>query len=137
MTTDEDGNEVRKDGTNAVWEAVNQKPLVIPSPKYGQPVVMRPDGYDWRSGPAGVESKNLGHFTEGDLTLSTYRWAAGGRVALGAERTSIVWLAQGSVSLDGRTLGPRTLVFSDYGEEHELVGEEPGAATVIGLPVAE
>ncbi len=42
-----DGQEVRKDGTNAVWEAVNGKPLVIPSPKYQQPILMRPEGFEW------------------------------------------------------------------------------------------
>jgi hypothetical protein len=133
-TTDENGDEVRKDGTNAVWEAVNNKPLVIPSPKYSQPILMHPGAFEWRTGPDGAEFKDLGHFTDSDLNFSAWRWQQGGRFTLGAERTSIVWIASGSVSLDGRKRGARTILFSDLGETHELTGVEPGEATVVGLP---
>jgi hypothetical protein len=134
VTTDESGNEVRKDGTNAVWEKVNQKPLVIPSPKYSQPIVMHPGAYDWWPEAVGVESKDLGHFTEGDLTISPRRWEQGGSFTLGADRTSILWVASGSVSIDDRKLGARTILFSEIGETHQIVGVEPGEATVVGLP---
>jgi hypothetical protein len=133
-TTDDKGQEIRKDATNAVWEEVNHKPLVIPEPKYSQPIVMRPGAYGWRTDVDGTEYKDLGHFTEGDLTVSTRRWSAGDAFTVGAERTSIVWIASGSVLLEGRKLGAHTIVFSDFGETHELVGSGAGEATVLGLP---
>jgi hypothetical protein len=37
--------------------------------------------------------------------------------------------------LDGRLLGAKTILFSDFGETHELYGLEAGEATCIGLPV--
>lgn len=136
VTTDAAGNQVRTDGTNAVWEAVNNKPLVIPRPKYATPVLMCPGGYDWRPSPGSdAEVKDLGHFTEGDLNIGVYRWRDGGTLALGAERTSIVWIASGSVRLNGRPLGAGTILFSDLGEVHELVGVEPGEATVLHMPL--
>jgi hypothetical protein len=135
VTTDEAGNELRTDGTNAVWEAVNKKQLVIPTPKYAQPILMHPGGYQWREGPGDVEVKDLGHFTENDLNISTHRWREGGRLTLGAERTSIVWIASGSVTLAGRALAARTIVFSDLGETHHLIGRSAGEATVMRLPL--
>lgn len=133
-TTDADGREVRKDATNAVWEEVNKKPQVIPEPKYYTPIVMRPGAYDWCTDEDGSQYKDLGHFTDGDLAVSSRRWSSGDSFTVGPERTSIVWIASGSVRLGDRLLGARTLVFSDFGETHELFGETAGEATVIGLP---
>jgi hypothetical protein len=135
ITTDDDGNEISADGTNAVWEEVNGKSLVIPSPKYQQPILMRPEGFAWRPAGAGLLAKDMGHFTEADLNIVAYQWSTGGTVTLTGERTSILWIASGALSLDGRTLGPRTLVFSDFSERHELYGLEPGEATCMHLPL--
>lgn len=136
VTTDDAGNEVRKDGANAVWEEVNQRPLVIPSPKYATPIIMHPAGYEWERAGEASDVKDLGHFTEEDLNVTVHRWDAGGRISLSAERTQIVWVSSGAVELDGRTLGERTLIFSDAGESHELVGVQSGEATVLRMPVS-
>jgi hypothetical protein len=135
VSTGADGQEVRKDGTNAVWEAVNGKPLVIPSPKYRQPILMRPEGFGWRDESSGVEVKDLGHFTDHDLNVVTYRWSETAELQLSAERTQILWIDSGAVSLDGRELGEKTMLFSDFGERHDLRGVRAGEATCIGLPV--
>ena len=142
ITTDEDGQEVTKDGANAVWEWVTGKPRVIPQPKFATPILMHPAGYAWRPGPDGPDSngmdtKDLGHFTEGDLNITTHRWRAGSTLELGPERTFVVWVSAGSITLEGRELGSRTMIFSDHGEAHELVGQEPGEATVLRLPLPE
>jgi hypothetical protein len=135
ISTDDDGREIKKDGTNAVWEAVNGKPLVIPAPKYQQPILMRPEGFDWKPAPGGVIVKDLGHFTDEDLNIVTYRWSDDAMVQLSPERTQILWIASGAMSLDGREFGAQTILFSDLGESHELRGVQPGEATCIGLPV--
>jgi hypothetical protein len=135
VCTDEDGQEVRKDGTNAVWEAVNGKPLVIPSPKYQHPILMRPEGFNWRDESYGVDVKDLGHFTDDDLNVVTYRWSDYAVLQLSAERTQILWIGSGTLTLDGRELSEKTILFSDFGERHELRGVRAGEATCIGLPV--
>jgi hypothetical protein len=136
VCTGDDGQQVRKDGTNAVWEAVNGKPLIIPSPKYQQPILMRPDGFDWQRRSEDLSVKDLGHFTDEDLNIVTYRWSEGALMRLSAERTYIFWIGSGAVSLDGRQLGEKTILFSDFGETHELCGVHAGEATCIGLPVS-
>lgn len=133
---DDDGHQVRKDGTNAVWEAVNGKPLLIPSPKYQQPILMRPEGFEWQPRAEHLSVKDLGHFTDEDLNIVTYRWSEGAVLRLPAERTHIFWIGSGAVSLDGRRLGEQTILFSDFGEAHELCGVHAGEATCIGLPVS-
>jgi hypothetical protein len=127
VTTDESGNEVRKDGANAVFESVYQRPIVIPKPKFETPILMHPDAYVWQPAGENAESKDLGHFTEDDLSVSTHRW----------ERTFIVWVAAGSVEIDGRTVCARAMIFSDAGEKHQLVGVEPGTATILRMPISE
>jgi hypothetical protein len=54
---------------------------------------------------------------------------------LSAERTYILWIGSGAMSLDGQRLGEKTILFSDFGEAHDLYGIESGEATCIGLPV--
>jgi hypothetical protein len=135
VSTGENGQEVRKDGTNAVWEAVNGKPLVTPSPKYQQPILMRPEGFGWRDESSGVDVKDLGHFTDEDLNVVTYRWSENAVLQLSAERTQILWIGSGALSLDGQELGEKTILFSDFGESHQLRGVRAGEATCIGLPV--
>jgi hypothetical protein len=134
--TGEDGQEVRKDGTNAVWEAVNGKPLVIPSPKYQQPILMRPEGFEWQRKSGNLSVKDLGHFTDEDLNIVTYRWSEGAVLRLSAERTYILWIGSGAASLDGSKLGEKAILFSDFGETHDLYGLQAGEATCIGLPIS-
>ena len=136
VSTGEDGQEVRKDGTNAVWEAVNGKPLVIPSPKYQQPILMRPEGFDWQHESAGLSVKDLGHFTDGDVNIVTYRWSEDAVLRLSAERTHILWIGSGALSCDGNRLGEKTILFSDFGEAHDLRSLQSGEAICIGLPVS-
>ncbi|MEV8515202.1 hypothetical protein [Dactylosporangium sp. NPDC051484] len=137
VTTDENGNEVRKDGANAVFEAIYQRPMVIPKPKYATPIIMHSDAYEWQPAGENAEVKDLGHFTEGDIGVTTHQWEAGGTIDLTPERTFIVWVSSGSVEIDGRTVGARTLIFSDATETHQLVGVEAGTATILRMPISQ
>ena len=96
---------------------------------------MRPEGFDWKPTSDGVDVKDLGHFTDDDLNIVAYRWSEDAVLQLSAERTQILWIGSGAVSLDGQRLGEKTILFSDFGETHELHGVEAGEATCIGLPV--
>jgi len=60
-----------QDAYEAIWQAVTGRPLEYPKPQYKTPVVMRPDGFAWRSLDAapGVRRKCLGTFPERGLTL--------------------------------------------------------------------
>ena len=134
ITTDDNGAEVRKDGANAVWEEVNQRQQVIPTPKYATPILMHPAGYDWEPAGEAAQVKDLGHFTEDDINVTVHRWEQGGTIPLTPERTQIVWVADGSVRIGDRTVGARALFFSDAGEAHEVEGVDAGSATILRMP---
>ena len=53
VTVDADGKEHRADGRNAVWETFTKRSLVYPVPQYPQPVIMEPEGFEWRPAGAG------------------------------------------------------------------------------------
>jgi len=91
VTVDAAGNEQRADARNAVWETFNARKLVYPTPRYPQPVIMEPEGFEWRPAGPGVSGKVLGRFTEDDVYVGNYRWdEAGAVLTLGAERTALL-----------------------------------------------
>jgi hypothetical protein len=96
---------------------------------------MRPDGFDWKRVSDRVDVKDLGHLTDTDLNVVTYRWSDDAVLRLSDERTQILWIGSGALDLDGRKLGEQTILFSDFGETHELHGVQAGEATCIRLPV--
>jgi len=137
VTVDADGKEHRADGRNAVWETFMKRKLVYPTPRYPQPVVMKPEGFEWRPLADGVQVKMLGRFTEDDVYIAQYRWDSGGSLELTPERTQLLWISSGKVLLDGQAHPERTVIFADYGET-VLVGSDAGAEAVcFGLPVPE
>ncbi|PBC52059.1 hypothetical protein CJ179_01255 [Rhodococcus sp. ACS1] len=136
-TTDTKGRPVRRDGNMAVWETVTGTPLTIPSPKYGQPIVMKTSGYDWSATESGLAVKDLGHFTDEDVNVQAVKWKPGQEIELGSERTTLVWVASGELSSEGQNLTARSVMFSDFGDTHTLTGVEDGEALLLRLPIVE
>ena len=67
------------DGYQAIWEHVNERPMVYPKPRYPQPIFMDPASYEWVpvEGQPGVAEKLLGVFTERRSESSFFRLDAG------------------------------------------------------------
>ena len=67
------------DGYQAIWEHVNERPMVYPKPRYPQPIFMDPTNYEWVpvAGQRGVSEKLLGVFTERRSEASFFRLDAG------------------------------------------------------------
>jgi hypothetical protein len=136
VTVDAAGNEQRADGRNAVWETFNGRNLVYPTPRYAQPVIMEPAGFEWRPADPGVSGKVMGHFTEDDVYVGNYRWdEAGGVLTLGAERTALLWVVDGKLTAEGASHDRSTVIFSELGETTELAGSAGAQAVVFGLPL--
>ena len=105
ITIDSDGNEHRADGRNAVWESFTKQKMIYPTPRYQQPIVVEPTGFDWRPLGGGIYIKMLGRFTEDDVYLASYRWTVGATLTLTPERTQLLWISSGAVDLNGATYG--------------------------------
>jgi hypothetical protein len=54
------------DGFQAIWEHINQRPMLYPKGRYPTPIMIDPANYAWTSveSTGGVEEKLLGMFTE-------------------------------------------------------------------------
>ena len=138
ITVDADGNEHRADGRNAVWETFNQRKLVYPTPRYPQPVIMEPEGFAWRPIGGGVSVKTLGRFTENDVYVANYVWdKADGVLNLTPERTQLLWIIDGHLTVEGVVYEPATVIFSEFGEKTALVGTADAHAVVFGLPLPD
>jgi hypothetical protein len=134
VTVDAEGNEHRADGRNAVWETFAKRSLVYTVPQYPQPVIMEPEGFAWRPAGPGVSGKVLGRFTENDVYIANYQWDADkGVLTLGPERTQLLWIADGQLTVDGVGYEPATVIFSELGETTELAGPAGAQAVVFGL----
>src|SRR5208282_1263508 len=62
----EDGGTTKKFSINAIWEQIIGARMLLPAPRYGQPILMRPDAFRWLpvKGAPGAYRKHLGSFTE-------------------------------------------------------------------------
>jgi hypothetical protein len=132
---EEDGVEHEVDGKRAVWEHVYGRPEVIHPPRYRAPILMTPDNFHWIKGD-GISRKMLGRFTEDDVTVEMVRWdRAGATHQLGPDRTSMVYVQKGTVVADGQSCPPESVIWSEFGETLEIVGDVGAEATVVGLPI--
>jgi hypothetical protein len=136
VTVDATGNEQRADGRNAVWETFNGRKLVYPTPRYPQPVIMEPEGFEWRPVSRGVSGKVMGRFTEDDVYVGNYRWDEGdGLLTMGPERTQLLWIIDGKLTVDGASYDRSTVIFSEFLETTRLAGAAGTEAVVFGLPL--
>lgn len=77
--TRENGQEIVKDGFEAVWEHMTGQKLDYVEPRYDKPIIMDPSRYVARAVPGepGVSRKLLGVFTERELAVSIIMLEAG------------------------------------------------------------
>jgi len=118
---------VNQDAYEAIWEFKNGRKLRYAKPRYTDPIHMHEDHFDWVLLPdqRGVARKQLGRFTEKDVTLFGLRLDAGARYALPAapEQTQIIFIRDGSGRLDGD--GNETSTWSQWTGIHLDPGESP------------
>jgi hypothetical protein len=137
VTVDKDGKEARSDGRNAVWETFMGRKLVYPTPRYAQPIVIDPEGFQWQPNGDGVSVRTLGRFTDDDVYLANYQWQPGASLELTPERTQLMWVSTGHVQVNGVDHAPRTVIFADYGETLRVSSSGGAEAIVFGLPAAQ
>ena len=97
---------------------------------------MEPAGFQWRPAGRGVSGTVMGHFTEDDVYVGNYRWDEDdGVLTLGPERTQLLWVVEGKLTVEGASHDRSTVIFSELGETTELAGSTDAQAVVFGLPL--
>ena len=127
-----------QDAVDAVWVEALGRPMRFPRPRYPVPLLMDPDAFEYRSYDAdrGVETKQLGVFTEREVTLTMVRWPRRGTYGLDPGRTQLVFS-----TADGLLVGDQdepypawTSVWCEQDEELALGGTPTAEALVVELP---
>jgi hypothetical protein len=122
------------DGYQAIWEHVNERPMVYPKPRYPQPIFMDPTNYEWVpvAGQRGVAEKLLGVFTERRSEASFFRLDAG--ASFTARGKGVYMVTHGSGSVGGEQLRALTTVYLDAGETATITAREETELLHFGLP---
>jgi mannose-6-phosphate isomerase-like protein (cupin superfamily) len=83
-----------KDAFEAIWEHVNQRPLVYPSPRYEAPILMDPESFGWisQAGSSGLARKNLGIFSEAECGIAMVKIDPGAHFVANGRREIFVVL---------------------------------------------
>lgn len=108
---DDNGQKHNQDAFEAVWETVRGRKLIYPKPRFGNLVNMDPDAFDWvpDADVPGVSHRQLGKFTERELTLSFVKIEQGAKFTLSQHpATQILFVTKGLVTFDGKTYGKHT-----------------------------
>jgi hypothetical protein len=132
-----DGRLQKTDSITAVWEEVYQRPMQVPPKRYAQMVLMDTNEFSWTrdAASAGFEFKHVAGFGEDDLRIDVVRWAASARLDLPAERTQLLFVIEGSLTIDGAAHGAGAAAFSDFGSS-EVVSATAGTQIYrVNFPV--
>ena len=75
----EDGQEIVQDAFEAAWEHVNERALLYPEQRYGDPVHLIPGGFVWSKSDShvGFDEKRMAVFPERSFEITMLRLAGG------------------------------------------------------------
>jgi hypothetical protein len=122
------------DGYQAIWEHVNERPMVYPKPRYPQPIFMDPANYEWVpvAGAPGVAEKLLGVFTERRSESSFVRLDAGASYT--AHGKGVYVVTHGAGTVGDQTMRALTTVYLEPGETVTFAAAEETELLHFGLP---
>jgi hypothetical protein len=122
------------DGYQAIWEHVNQRPMIYPKPRYSRPFMMDPGTYEWVAidGAPGVAEKLLGVFTERRSTARIVRLDPGVRHELGGRSLYFAVSGQGTVGTE--PLQRLTTIYLQRGETVAVTAQGPVELLHYGMP---
>ncbi|MBA4326641.1 MAG: hypothetical protein C0428_00250 [Polaromonas sp.] len=134
------GRLTKKFSINAIWEEAMGSRMLIPAPRYDQPVIMNPKAYRWTPvvRQAGCFRKRLGTFSERGTSAEMLRLEAGAALRLPAESaTRLLFVLQGAGTVNDQPLGKHFGVQLDPDEGGQLCGGEELVILCLTLPAFE
>jgi mannose-6-phosphate isomerase-like protein (cupin superfamily) len=130
------GEKRNQDSYEAIWEHVNKRKLVYPKPRYGEPILIKPENFDWEpSGEQpGFAKKNLCVFSERHLQFAILKLEPGAH-ALQPSRGGIQvgFVLRGEGAVNGEALRKYS-AFSGR-EEFALSSDTGMELLLVGLPI--
>jgi hypothetical protein len=122
------------DGYQAIWEHVNQRPMVYPKGRYSKPIFMDPANFDWVPllDTVGVSRKRLGKFTERGTRVDLFRLEPGARWEI--QGPGIFLVAAGRGEIEQQPYRFQTVVQLSDVETSSFVGSETTEIMNVRLP---
>ena len=117
------GERKNQDSFEAVWEHINQRKLEYPKPRYDEPVLMRPQNFEWlATDQAGLAIKPLGCFTERRVDVSLLKLAAGAHIRIAPRPgKQVAFITDGSGRVSANDLRQHSAFSLDVGEGLNLI----------------
>ncbi len=122
------------DGFQAIWEHINQRPMLYPKGRYPMPILMDPANYAWTKveGGPGVEEKLLGVFTERRTEARFLKLAPG---ASYYAKGRALYLAMSGAGTVGEAPYRRfTTAYLQKGERAMITATAETEIMIFGLP---
>jgi hypothetical protein len=123
------------DGFTAIWEHVNQRPMLYPTPRFDNPVFMHLEGIQWLpvAGGRGVSEKLLEICPGRNIEQRVLRLDAGARHL--ANGHSVFVVLSGSGTAGAEPLRKYSTIHLRHDETLELTATETLEIVQFGLPV--
>jgi len=130
------GEKRNQDSYEAIWERVNKRKLVYPQPRYGEPILIKPENFAWEpvDGAPGFTKKNLCAFSERHLQFAVVKLEPGARgVQPARSGIQVGFVLRGEGAVNGEALRKYS-AFS--GREEFLLTSDGGMEVlIVGLPI--
>src|SRR5262249_34210458 len=130
------GEKRNQDSYEAIWEHVNKRKLVYPKPRYGEPILIKPENFEWEAveGQPGFARKTLCAFSERHLQFAVAKLGPGARgVQPAGGGIQVGFVLRGEGAVNGEALRKYS-AFS--GREHLRLPSEGGMEVLtVGLPI--
>jgi hypothetical protein len=130
------GEKRNQDTYEAIWEHVNKRKLVYPKPRYGEPILIKPDNFDWEpvDGQPGFATKNLCSFSERHLQFGVVKFEPGARgIQPSRGGIQVGFVLKGEGTVNGQPLRKYS-AFSGR-EQFALASDGGMEALIVGLPI--
>ncbi len=131
------GQHRNQDSFEAVWEHVNQRKLEYPKPRYDEPIMMRPQNFDWQaSEQSGLSVKALGCFTERRVEISLLKLAPGAHARIAPRPgRQVAFVTNGAGTADDDELRLHSAFLLDPRESATVELKAGMEILLIGLPI--
>lgn len=131
-----EGEKRNQDSYEAIWEHVNGRKCIYPKPRYGDPILMKPDNFDWEpvGHQPGFARKSLSTFSECNLQMSVFKLDPGAQGLVPSRGgIQVGFVLNGEGTVNGERLH-RHSAFSGR-EEFALTSDGGMEVLLIGLPI--
>jgi hypothetical protein len=130
------GEKRNQDSYEAIWEHVNKRKLVYPKPRYGEPILIKPENFEWEPSQdqPGFATKNLCAFSERHLQFAILKLEPGVQgLAPSRGGIQVGFVLQGEGAVNGEALR-RYSAFSGR-EDFALSSNGGMEILLVGLPI--